>query len=438
MSARSPARFSLVEYGAPRDLSQDLRTVTGLDRSQCADLLRSAGQRVAAQLGLKNNPVEVDSAGVRASKFAGLLRVSPVVELEVAPKFLGLALENDGWREDFFFLATLSKHGRLLSADHLGASGGSSGDLATLIARSLTGMYQGRKQRPVRQYRRVQTTDFYVDDDPDPMDLVAPGPDGFEQQTLSLDRRNVWNSTMHGAARELLAEVTDPSTFAALSRMVSELAPQPAGQPRQKPLPARFKEWRPAYELSLDVLRGLGLSYKYGTYQAPGYVVSTWQMWEDLMTVGARLGFGHAAVAPQKGFAFAEKTKPLSTRPPACLHVYPDIHVIGNGNRPEFLLDAKYKGHVEKGKSRISEADLYEAYAFACAAGCRLVVLAYPGTSEDATPRPGTCALFETISVGGTRIFGVNVEVRGISATGALRLFSSKLTNDLVDLVARN
>jgi hypothetical protein len=40
------------------------------------------------------------------------------------------------------------------------------------------------------------------------------------------------------------------------------------------------------------------------------------------------------------------------------LSVYPDCVIELDGTRPRMLLDAKYKGHVEKGQLRISEADI--------------------------------------------------------------------------------
>ncbi len=91
------------------------------------------------------------------------------------------------------------------------------------------------------------------------------------------------------------------------------------------------------------------------------------------------------------------------------------------------LLDAKYKGHVEKGQLRISESDIYEALAFARATGCNLVALAYPA-QPGAAPQPvGTCTVFEVAVVGAVRIAGIQIESRFISKTGALRAFAANM-----------
>lgn len=423
-------RLSLVEYGAPVDLSREISSAIGVDRAKANSLLTDAGSRAASSLGLNYNPISVDARGARAIDFAGLIRLAPSLELEVAPKFLGLDDADATWREDFFFLSTLSRHGRLLATERLSASGGTPRDLSTLVARSITSMYEARKRRPLRSYRRVREADFFVDGDPDPVDLVFPSPDGFEQELIRFDRRNGWNADIVAAAKELLPEVSDPSAVGSLVRLIEDLAPQSGPASRRKAIPARHRAWRPLHELSVDVLGGLGLNYKQGQAHAPGYLVSTWRVWEDLLTVAARLGFGRSAVVPQKGFALGTKTK-LSTGAVSKLSVFPDCVIEFDGTRPRMLLDAKYKGHVEKGQLRITEADIYEALAFSRATGCNLVVLAYPAQPGDAPQPVGTCMVFEKAQVEAVRIIGVQIESRLISKSGALRTFSANLATGI-------
>ena len=88
-------RLSLVEYGAPVDLSREIATAIGVDRAKANSLLMEAGNRAASSLRLNYNPISVDAKGTRAIDFAGLIRLAPSLELEVAPKFLGL----DGGRQ---------------------------------------------------------------------------------------------------------------------------------------------------------------------------------------------------------------------------------------------------------------------------------------------------------------------------------------------------
>ena len=429
--AHTRARLSLVEYGAPVDLSRAIAEAIGVDRTKANSLLMEAGSRAASSLRLNYNPISVDAKGVRAIDFAGLIRLAPSLELEVAPKFLGLDDTDAAWREDFFFLSTLSRHGRLLASEHLSASGGTPRDLSTLVARSITSMYEARKRRPLRSYRRVREADFFIDGDPDPVDLIFPSPDGFEQELIRFDRRNGWNADIVAAAKELLPEVSDPSTAGSLVRLIEDLSPQNAPANRRKPIPARHRAWKPLHELSIDVLGGLGLNYKQGQAHAPGYVVDTWRVWEDLLTVAARLGFGRNAIVPQRGYPLGTKIK-ISTGAVSRLSVYPDCVIEPEGARPRMLLDAKYKGHVEKGQLRIGEADIYEALAFAQATGCNLVALAYPAQPGEAPQPVGTCTVFEKVVVDAVQIVGIQIESRLISKTGALRVFAANLATGLM------
>lgn len=419
-------RLSLVEYGAPVDLSRAIGAAIGVDRTKANSLLTDAGNRAALSLGLGYNPISVDAKGARAIDFAGLIRLAPSLELEVAPKFLGLDDADDVWREDFFFLSTLSRHGRLLASERLSASGGTPRDLSTLVARSITSMYEARKRRPLRSYRRVREADFFIDGDPDPVDLIFPSPDGFEQELIRFDRRNGWNADIVAAAKELLPEVSDPSVVSALVRLIEDLSPQNGPANRRKPIPARHRAWKPLHELSIDVLSGLGLNYKQGQAYAPGYLVATWRVWEDLLAMALRLGFGRSAVVPQKGFPLGTKIR-VSTGTTSKLTVFPDCVIEADGARPRMLLDAKYKGHVEKGQLRISEADIYESLAFARAAMCNLVILAYPALPSDKPQPVGTCKVFEKVQVEAVQIVGVQIESRFISKTGALNEFALSL-----------
>lgn len=424
-------RLSLVEYGSPVDLSHAIADAIGVDRIKANSLLLEAGNRAASSLRLNYNPISVDAKGTRAIDFAGLIRLAPSLELEVAPKFLGLDDTDTAWREDFFFLSTLSRHGRLLASERLSASGGTPRDLSTLVARSITSMYEARKRRPLRSYRRVREADFFIDGDPDPVELIFPSPDGFEQELIRFDRENGWNGDILAAAKELLPEVSDPSAASSLVRLIEDLSPQNVAANRRKPIPARHRAWKPLHELSVDVLGGLGLSYKQGQSHAPGYLVNTWRVWEDLLTVAARLSFGRSAVVPQQGYPLGTKIR-MRTGALSKLSVYPDCVIEQDGTRPRMLLDAKYKGHVEKGQLRISETDIYEALAFSKATGCNLVALAYPA-QPGAVPQPvGACMVFEKVVVDSVQIVGIQIETRLISRAGALRAFAANMAAGLV------
>lgn len=423
-------RLSLIEYGNPVDLSHSISSAVGIDRIKTKSLLIEAGSRVAVSLGLNYNPIIVDAKGVRAIGFAGLIKLSPSLELEVSPKFLGLDETDASWREDFFYLSTLSRHGRLLSSERLSASGAAPRDLSTLVARSIISMYEAQKRRPLRSYRRVRESDFYIDGDIDPSDLLLPSSDGYEQEIVRFDRKNSWNADVIAAAKVLLPEVSNPSVASSLVRLIEDLAPQSVPTNRRKPLPSRQKAWKPLHDLSIDVLGGLGLNYKQGEGSAPGYLVDTWRVWEDLVALAVRLGFGQHAAALQCGFPLGIKTK-VSTGFTTKLNVYPDCVIKSEGTRPRMILDAKYKGHVEKGQIRISESDLYESLAFSKATDCNYLVLAYPALPRQDSWPVGKCTYFERIMVDNVQIVGIQVECRGIYKKGALKMFSTNLVDGL-------
>ena len=138
------------------------------------------------------------------------------------------------------------------------------------------------------------------------------------------------------------------------------------------------------------------------------------------------MGFGRSAVVSQQGYPLGTKIR-MITGAVSKLSVYPDCVIELDGTRPRMLLDAKYKGHVEKGQLRISEADIYEALAFSKATGCNLVALAYPAQPSDAPQPVGTCTVFEKAVVDAVQIVGIQIESRLISRAGALRLFATNM-----------
>lgn len=430
-------RLRALEYGPPAPLLAQIRQSTRLDESASRRLLAVAGERAAKTLRRSDGLIEFSTQGERAVDFAGLLRVGANVELEVAPKFLGQDDVAPTWREDFFFLATLSKHGSLLINERLAASAsGSHRDLATLVGQAIATMYRDNQRRPLRTYRVSRETDFSIDGEVDAIDLRYPSIDGFEQQVLRYDRRNPYNATIRAAADDLAAEVTQPGIQAQLRRVVDDLAPQrrPNGRAPQR-VPSRARVWQPLHTLSLEVLNGFGLRYKQGQASAPGYVVDTWRVWEDLLEVSARLGLGARAVSPQRGFVLGERRRAGSGRG-SPLNVVPDVYV-HDSRAGRFIIDAKYKANATKGKVSISESDIYESLAFAQASGIELVILAYPKLSLPANPAVtalGLVEMFETATVGNVRIVGVEIDCRGISRRGGLKEFSQRYAESILAL----
>lgn len=349
-----------------------------------------------------------------------MIRIGANIELEIAPKFLGVDWKS--WREDFFFASTLSRHGRLLPTERLGAEAGPPSDLATLIARAFVTMYWDNHRRPLRTYRRFEKYDMMIDGDVDPESIVLPTPDGFAQSSSAYDRRNILNGAIHAAARALISEVTDPHARQQLVRITEALSPQAAvPTPRHRRLPNRSRRWQPLHDLAIDILKGFSIMYGRGAMASPGYVVDTWRVWEDVVTTVVRLACGAQNVMAQKPYrlgtrAYSDETNGVIQRPAS---VTPDVSWRGD---TALLIDAKYKGRVGDVRNRISESDLYEALAFATAAKQTRVLLLYPHTPKnDSVPLTGTTTIFETIAVGDVRVIGAEIEVRGISRRGGLR-----------------
>jgi hypothetical protein len=266
--------------------------------------------------------------------------------------------------------------------------------------------------------------DFALDGEIDPEALVMPNADGYEQEIITYDRQNRFNAAIHAAAVSLVPEVSDTPTRRQLARVAELLAPQ--GRYRRRSavsLPSRARRWESLYELALDVLNGFGLHYEPGKYAAPGFVLNTWRVWEDLMTVGVRIGMGSTMTVAQRPFVLGYHYD-TDKRP---VRVTPDVAVLQHDLPPIALIDAKYKGRFEEPEHRITESDLYEGLAFARATECGLVILVYPATMQTENREVGSSGLFSRIVIGPTTILGVEVQALGISQIGGLRRFARNL-----------
>jgi 5-methylcytosine-specific restriction enzyme subunit McrC len=428
-------RWTLVEYGLPRGIVAEISAASGLSQTNVKGLFHTAGERVASLLGMSAAPITVDRDQVRAVDIAGLIRLAPGIEIEIAPKFLGDDATDTRWREDFFYLANLSKHGKILASERLHAGRAAARDLPALVARSVVEMHRDNSRRPLRTYRHVDEWDFALDGDVNPESVVLPSADGFEQTTIRYGRHNVYNSTIKAAAHVLQAEVTDSVLQRQLGRVTADLGPQAAMRsPRRRKLPSRSRRWQDLHDLSVDVLQGLGLVFDpRKPAHTPGYIVSTWQVWEDFLTLAARLAYSAADVRPQHSIVLGTRVRlqnDIETE--TNLTVTPDLALLSSAfDAPPVLLDAKYKTRASVRRQRIDEADIYESLAFAQAAKTQTVVLLYPAVPTEAAMQLGSVTPFEKVFVGGVVIHGLQVDVRGISGSGALRLFATNLADGI-------
>lgn len=365
-------------------------------------------------LSLPTNPVQTDNRdGVFVETVAGAIRLHPELELEVVPKFLNP--DDLRWREDFFFLAVLSRTGAVLPREALLAELGSRGELATLISFALVEMFRQQARRPIRGYRSRSERSFALDGEIDPVDLLLPEEDGFAQSRLVLDSENHVNAVIYTAATILRSEVRDGATRQALDGVVRSLAPQHlVARAKRRSLLPRHRHWQTLFDLAVEVVNGLGFNYGDGFSHAPGFVLQTWQSWQQLLGLALHLGLPGYRVVEGPSIEFGRRRSgPLTANPDVLVRDRDAVYVV----------DAKYKTHVDRTLT-VSNADIYESLAFMRAAGSKRTLLMYPQQGQQETSTAiATCDPFEQISVDDERIMAVEIPVKGLSAPGGFDRF---------------
>jgi len=406
-------RIVLRELQERANASQEVAQVCALSEAEVLYQLHDLNERVKKLLGKSNDRgdlISVTANGAwRADGVAGLLRLNQQVELEIVPKFLDCS--NETWRRDFFLLALLVRTGHLLHHDEISADSADRGDLATLVARSLLRMCNENKRRPIRRYRRSRTVEFSLDGDVDWETLTLPDPDGYTVSRFSLTGRNAYNATIKAAAGILAREVTDNDTVADLTRLSRSLGDQSQPHDPFPALPQRHLDWEGAYTLAKLVVEGFGLDLTGGRFSGPGFIISTWQSWEQLCYEIVRRALrGHKVVA-QQGWVLGKRgNKDELASPDISPHL---------GESTDFLLDAKYK--VPPGQHpSVGRDDVYEAIAFLYASGRKNIYLLYPSVQTPDKLPLGQWQVFDTLTMqrDGWAIRGVEVQVQGIASRG--------------------
>jgi 5-methylcytosine-specific restriction enzyme subunit McrC len=412
-------RLSVTEYRWEDGLVASAAARTGLSPADVRALLESAGQRLRNDLAV-DFPIEIKGDNVKITQVAGVIRLAPRLELEVAPKFLGK--DWDAWREDFFVIAALSRFGRVLPREDILASTAAKRDLATLLGHIFAREYWRHHRRPLRLYRHRRWQSFAVDGDLDPEATVLPDSDGFMQSGPVFDRDNGYMQTIHAAVGVLISEVGAGQIRHQLERVHSVTRPSSAVlRPHAVPfrLPNRHRRWQTLYDLSRDVLRGFGAGYTQADKLfAPGFVLKTNDTWEHVVIQALRSGFPTATVRKQKYV--------LGTRDDRPVGVTPDVSIEGL-TPPLILVDAKYGARADKTVVTAS-GDLYEALAFAEAAGVERVLLAYPRPAGEPAVAIGVTELSDRVEVDGREVRALTVECRGISRRGAFASFARRFT----------
>lgn len=419
MGRASRVRVPATEYVTSTDVMPAL-VAAGMTTTQATAVLARNSARLRRSLGLPegDGPFIIDGETLKIVDVAGVVRLSPGVELDIAPKFLGF--EYPGWREDLLAISNYTQRGKF-TAQHVRARVGHTGDLASTIGRAFVDEFWRHYRKPLRLYREQRWRDLSLDGDLDTDEVHERSPDGFPQRAVVLDRRNAYNAVMAQAAEVLVADVRDSSVRAQLLRVRGLLGAQGPPPRHLRPVPARHEPWAGLVELSQRIASGADLTLHADRYEAPGYVVRTWEAWERLTFVAIRNRLGFASVAAQQEHVWGR-------RDAGDINVKPDITIENSGDTR--LVDAKYKTRLDRKNQRISQGDLMEAAAFMAACDAERIVLLYPRAASAGTPRLcGSATIFDSATVApGRRILGVDVEVRGFSARNEHRRFGERLT----------
>jgi 5-methylcytosine-specific restriction enzyme subunit McrC len=414
-------RIPVTEQSPSPDVLPALEAA-GVDLVHAEGLLTRLSGSLRQQFRLRSDesPIEInhDRGTVTISNLAGVLRLAPGVELDVAPKFLGQ--HHSGWRTDFLAIANLTGQGRILPGGRVSAAIGDPTDLASLIGRTFVAEYLENQRIPLRVYRTRRWRSEELEGELDLDGLAEVGAEGIPQITISFDRANPFNAVIARAARVLLSEVRDPAVRNQVAHIYSQL-PRSLPVPRRlPPMPSRHRRWAPLVELSQRIIAGFDVSLKPDHLLAPGFLVRTWQAWERLTFLALRSELGDDRTAAQHDVAWANRgTDDI-------VYVRPDI-VVDASTAPK-PLDAKYKARLDRRSQRISQADLMEASAFIEACGHDRIVLLYPRLGDGPASPCGTCTEFDRVEIGTRTVIALNVEVRGVGNPGGYRAFASALT----------
>ena len=100
------------------------------------------------------------------------------------------------------------------------------------------------------------------------------------------------------------------------------------------------------------------------------------------------------------------------------------------------LIDAKYKTNILKGKTRVSESDIYESLAFLKSSNTRLIILIFP--EQGSNMGSGELKVFEQIMIEDKIILGAQLCINGISRKSHFNQISKVLGQSLVSLASEN
>lgn len=367
-------RIVLVEDKAHSQSVTTLANSLGIGRNDLIDSLYATDEYLSKRLSIEGSlHVERDRFAFR--RVAGIFPVNNQLEIEVVPKFM---TGDESWRADFLLLLARTRWGILAERQMVSSARNKEHGINDSLSFVFLTLYEQISHVPIRTYRRKTIRQFEVEGDLDEETIFLPEKDGFIQTVTEFTRRNCYNAVIGAAAHTLANSTTDFDLRSRLQRVLQQLGSQdslPAMIPRT--VPSRFRNWSDLYDLCVDILSGYGIDYiTQGEVMSPGFVVRTADAWEEFIRQALVGGMKNCTVV------FQEK-HPFARRDDSIVKVRPD-YVLRFTNGTALLADAKYKFGDAKHRS-ISNADIYEGWAFMKATGISRLVLLYPysDTSRD-------------------------------------------------------
>lgn len=419
-------RFVVSEYGVEKNII-DLALQLKLSETELMVLLRNANIQLRRYLKLNADVIYYSNRGFTIKGVAGIFKISSNLEMEVVPKFLGV--NEITWKDDFLELLFLTNSGNILYSEHIIGGINSKKSLYDILAKEFIKMFNYNKKYYIRRYKKRTFYEFGIEGEPDYERIYERTPDGIRQYQTLFDKKNVYNAIISKAATIIRSKVKSTDNINGLTAIISYLGPQNDKMPSYKvPLKSRDGRWKQLYDTSYEIVKNMSFSYVESkvSYNAPGFVFSTWQVWQKLIEYSLTVGLKQYKVVAQMQCHFGNRIF-LPSLAQENVDVFPDITIFNkNMDMPLLLVDAKYKGRFEKDQFSISSSDVYEAFAFCKAAGCKRIILLYPKTT-DSKMEVGETIDFTKVTIEDIEIYGLKIEMLGLSSNGGIKKFIYKL-----------
>lgn len=424
-------KISLVEYSS--GLAIDNAFLATLSVVELKRLIERANFVIKQALKISRESLIITDGKLRALGIAGTIRLSKNLELEIIPKMLNDSEDGD-WKESLFLLAALSKYGNIITTEHIHSSTAYKDSLYDIAGRILAREYTINKRKLIRQYREERFVDFSIDGDIDFERVFENNPDGIPQSRVSFDIINPFNATIQAAMKVVLPYIKDTSTREIISRAIQAFGKQRHNMSKKLRVPARNAEWTEIYNLSFDIVSGMGSSLESGEIMSPSFIVDTWRIWEWLITISMKVGLGrNYKTVPQAKTAWGIKKSDGKSYQ---VNVFPDVAVFDKtiSSNPVFLIDAKYKTLPNAGDVEIDRMDLYEAFAFCNAADVKQLYLAYP-TAADEENESGSVSCVSSYVIADVTIKVIKVAFGSITKQGDITSFCRKMASEILATV---